>query len=93
VKRTLTEGGIAIEAERIGHTDHKSALQEFLQSRGMAQASYHVVAENGPDHLKTFDVEVRIPGQVNAGGSGRTKKEAEQSAAIAALVQLGAEEN
>jgi len=93
VKRTLTEGGIAMEAGRIGHTDHKSALQEFLQSRGMAQPSYHVVAENGPDHLKTFDVEVRIPGQVTAGGSGRTKKEAEQSAAIAALIQLGAEEN
>ncbi len=93
VKRTLTEGGIATEAGRIGHTDHKSALQEFLQSRGMAQAGYHVVAENGPDHLKTFDVEVRIPGQVTAGGSGRTKKEAEQSAAIAALIQLGAEEN
>ena len=88
VKRTLAEEGIAIEAERIGHTDHKSALQEFLQSHGMAPASYHVIAESGPDHLKTFGVEVRIPGQVNASRSGRTKKEAEQSAAVAALLQL-----
>jgi ribonuclease-3 len=93
VRRTLVEGAIAGEAERMGHTDHKSALQEFLQSRGMAPGAYHVIAESGPDHQKTFRVEVRIAGQAPAIGSGRTKKEAEQSAAIAALIQLGAEEN
>jgi ribonuclease-3 len=52
-----------------------------------------VIAETGPDHQKTFRVEVRIAGQVSAAGCGKTKKEAEQSAAIAALIQLGAEEN
>ena len=93
VRRSLVEGAIAVEAERLGHTDHKSALQEFLQSRGMAPGAYHVIAESGPDHQKTFRVEVRIAGQVTAMGCGRTKKEAEQSAAIAALIQLGAEEN
>jgi ribonuclease III len=93
VRRSLVEGAIAVEAERLGHTDHKSALQEYLQSRGMAPGTYHVIAESGPDHQKTFRVEVRIGGQVTAMGSGRTKKEAEQSAAIAALIQLGAEEN
>jgi ribonuclease III len=93
VRRSLVEGAIAYEAERLGHTDHKSALQEFLQSRGMAPGAYHVIAESGPDHQKTFRVEVRIAGQVTAIGSGRTKKEAEQSAAVAALIQLGAEEN
>jgi ribonuclease-3 len=93
VKRSLVEGVIAVEAERLGHTDHKSALQEFLQSRGMAPGAYFVIAETGPDHQKTFRVEVRIAGQVSAVGCGRTKKEAEQSAAIAALIQLGAEEN
>jgi ribonuclease-3 len=93
VRRSLVEGAITVEAERLGHTDHKSALQEFLQSRGMAPGAYHVVAETGPDHQKTFRVEVRIGGQVTAVGSGKTKKEAEQSAAIAALIQLGAEEN
>ena len=93
VRRSLVEGAIALEAERLGHTDHKSALQEFLQSRGMAPGAYHVIAESGPDHQKTFRVEVRIAGQVTAMGCGRTKKEAEQSAAIAALIQLGAEEN
>jgi ribonuclease III len=93
VRRSLVDGEIAIEAERIGHTDHKSALQEFLQSRGMAPGAYYVIAETGPDHQKTFRVEVRIAGQVSAVGCGKTKKEAEQSAAIAALIQLGAEEN
>ncbi len=91
VRRSLVEGAMALEAERLGHTDHKSALQEFLQSRGMAPGIYHVIAETGPDHQKTFRVEVRIAGQPPASGTGRTKKEAEQSAAIAALIQLGAE--
>jgi ribonuclease-3 len=93
VRRSLVEGAISVEAERLGHTDHKSALQEFLQSRGMSPGAYHVIAESGPDHQKTFRVEVRIGGQVTAMGCGRTKKEAEQSAAIAALIQLGAEGN
>jgi ribonuclease-3 len=93
VRRSLVEGAIASEAERLGHTDHKSALQEYLQSRGMAPGAYHVIAESGPDHQKTFRVEVRIGGQITAMGSGRTKKEAEQAAAIAALIQLGVEEN
>lgn len=93
VRRSLVEGAISVEAERLGHTDHKSALQEFLQSRGMTPGAYHVIAETGPDHQKTFRVEVRIGGQVTAIGCGRTKKEAEQSAAIAALIQLGVEEN
>lgn len=88
VRRSLVNGTIAVEAERLGHTDHKSALQEFLQSRGIAPGSYHVTAETGPDHQKTFRVEVRISGQVTAAGCGRTKKEAEQAAAIAALIQL-----
>jgi len=91
VQRSLVEGAIALEAERMGHTDHKSALQEFLQSRGMAPGIYYVIAETGPDHQKTFRVEVRIAGQSPAVGTGRTKKEAEQSAAVAALIQLGAE--
>lgn len=91
VRRSLVEGTISVEAERLGHTDHKSALQEFLQSRGMTPGVYRVIAESGPDHQKSFQVEVRVTGQITAVGCGRTKKEAEQSAAIAALIQLGAE--
>jgi ribonuclease-3 len=93
VKRTLVEGVIAVEAERIGHTDHKSALQEFLQSQGLSAASYHVIDEIGPDHQKVFRVEVRIAGQASAMGTGKTKKEAEQSAAVTALLQLSMKES
>lgn len=91
VSRTLVESTIAAEAERTGHSDHKSALQEFLQSRGISPGMYHVVAETGPDHQKVFRVELRITGQTPVMGTGRTKKEAEQSAAVAALIQLGVE--
>jgi ribonuclease III len=93
VKRTLVEGVMAVEAERIGHTDHKSALQEFLQSQGIPAAAYHVVDESGPDHQKIFRVEVKIAGQVHAIGTGKTKKEAEQSAAVTALIQLSTKES
>jgi ribonuclease-3 len=91
VERTLVEGVMLVEAARLGHTDHKSALQELLQSRGVAPGSYRIVEESGPDHEKTFRVEVRVAGEVMAVGTGKTKKEAEQSAAVAALIQLGAE--
>jgi ribonuclease-3 len=89
VLRSLMEDTLVVEAERIGRTDHKSALQELLQSRGVAPGRYQIIEESGPDHEKTFRVEVSIAGEIRAIGSGKTKKEAEQSAAIAALLQLG----
>jgi ribonuclease-3 len=88
VLRSLVENAIGAEAEALGRTDHKSALQELLQSRGVAPGTYHIVEELGPDHEKTFRVEVRITGEITASGTGRTKKEAEQAAAMAALGQL-----
>jgi ribonuclease-3 len=90
VQRSLVEGVMAGEADRLGRPDHKSALQELLQARGVAPGSYHLVEETGPDHEKMFRVEVRIAGEITAVGTGKTKKEAEQSAAVAALMQLGA---
>jgi ribonuclease III len=89
VLKSLVEGALAAEAERLGRTDHKSVLQELLQSRGVGPCRYHVIDESGPDHEKTFRVEIRIPGEITAVGTGKTKKEAEQSAATAALIQLG----
>jgi ribonuclease-3 len=56
----------------------------------LGQAEYRVVEESGPDHRKTFQIEVRASG-VSATGTGRTKKEAEQDAARSALAQLGAD--
>src|SRR5882672_5559100 len=69
--------------------DFKSALQERVQSNGQPPPEYLVVGEIGPDHHKTFHVEVRVRGQAVAEGSGRSKKEAEQEAARLALQKIG----
>jgi ribonuclease-3 len=70
--------------------DWKSALQEFLQSRGRGLPVYRLAAEVGPDHRKSFLVEVVVEGESIARAEGRSKKEAAQSAARAALEQLSA---
>ena len=64
--------------------DYKSALQEQLARRG-ATVTYLVRAEQGPPHDRTFDVAAVIAGEEVARGSGRSKKDAEQAAASAAL--------
>ena len=55
-------------------TDFKSALQETLQGLGMAQPSYVLVEEAGPEHRKTFTVEVRL--QAKKGTAGRNSWDA-----------------
>jgi ribonuclease-3 len=70
--------------------DYKSALQERLQGRGRSLPTYRITSETGPDHQKTFHVDVRIDGEVAATGSGRSKKDAEQEAARLALETLDA---
>ena len=69
--------------------DFKSTLQERVQSNGEPPPEYVVVGETGPDHHKTFQVEVRVRGKALADASGRSKKEAEQEAARLALEKLG----
>lgn len=75
------------EALAPGHAgrDHKSRLQEQLQAEGRPAPVYRVAAEIGPEHRKQFHVEVLVGDAVLAEGVGRTKKEAEQEAARAAL--------
>jgi ribonuclease III len=68
--------------------DHKSRLQEELQSLGRPLPHYRVAGEAGPEHRKMFHVEVIVGGQVLAQGLGRTKKDAEQEAAKAAMEEL-----
>jgi ribonuclease III len=68
--------------------DFKSALQEYLHNHGCTEPVYRVVDEIGPDHKKTFIVQVLIREEVVAESSGRTKKEAQQSAARLALESL-----
>jgi len=73
---------------QLTYGDFKSALQEQLHNLGGPEPVYRVVGEIGPDHKKTFVVQVVIRGEVIAESSGRTKKEAQQSAARLALENL-----
>ncbi len=68
--------------------DYKTQLQELVQRRSNQVISYELLEETGPDHDKTFTFEVLINGTVSGRGSGKTKKEAEQMAARAALENL-----
>ena len=52
------------------------------------ELSYHLVGEEGPDHDKTFQVELQIGEQVYGIGKGRTKKSAEQEAAYKTILKL-----
>jgi ribonuclease-3 len=67
--------------------DFKSALQERLARRG-ALVSYDVVEEQGPPHDRTFEIRATIGGVEVGRGTGRSKKDAEQEAAQAALEAL-----
>ena len=67
--------------------DSKTILQEIVQA-DKSEISYHLIREEGPDHNKTFDVEVRIGGTGFGEGRGRTKKAAEQQAAYKAILKL-----
>ncbi|MBI5748094.1 MAG: ribonuclease III [Nitrospinae bacterium] len=70
------------------HRDFKSDLQEFIQNRQYSIPQYRVAMEFGPPHEKIFEVEVMIDGEVFGIGRGKTKKEAEQSAAQQVLEEL-----
>jgi ribonuclease-3 len=69
--------------------DYKSALQEYLQGDRLAPAEYRVVEESGPEHQKTFTVEVRAGENWVARGRGSSKKSAEAQAAKELLECLG----
>lgn len=68
--------------------DSKSSLQELAQGTFKTDVSYTLLGEEGPDHNKTFTVEVILGDEALARGSGRTKKAAEQQAAYRALLLL-----
>lgn len=70
-------------------TDYKTALQEILQVNGEIAISYQVIAESGPAHDKTFEVEVSADQRVIGRGRGRSKKLAEQAAAKNAVEARG----
>src|SRR3954452_21368194 len=93
IQREFAE--LIAEGRRTGATasftdDWKSALQEWLQSRGRGLPSYRLAGEVGPDHRESFVVAVGVDGAHVAPAEGRGKKEAAQAAARAALERLSA---
>ena len=92
VMRLITEH-LSSQARRIRTdvSDYKTALQEAAQEKDGRLLSYHTIDETGPDHMKSFTVEVRLNGFPIGSGAGRSKKEAEQLAAKSALEELRTE--
>jgi ribonuclease-3 len=88
LRAVLFDSALEERGSTLFETDRKSALQEFLQGRGKPPAEYRLASESGPDHRKTFEVQVWINGSCMASGQGSTKKEAEQRAARTALERL-----
>lgn len=71
--------------------DYKTALQELVQRENGQVLSYRLTGESGPDHAKVFAMEVLLNDGVIGSGQGRSKKEAEQAAAKAAVLALEGE--
>lgn len=68
--------------------NYKSTLLEYAQKGGGASPIYQLISSEGPDHKKTFTMDVQIKDIVLGRGVGKTKKEAEQLAAAAALEKI-----
>ena len=75
----------AVEERR---RDYKTELQELVQRRSNQTLHYEMIGATGPDHARQFTCAVLLNGETAGTGTGRSKKEAEQSAAKAALQAL-----
>jgi ribonuclease-3 len=81
----IIEGEINAASKDEMAYDYKTSLQQFIQSIGTDRLQYVCVGESGPDHNKTFEVEVRLNSNVVGKGTGKNKRMAEQNAAKEAL--------
>ena len=82
----LLEKRITLGAQGKLNKDYKTKLQEKLQeSDHNVKIEYRKIAESGPDHNKTFTIEVEINGKTAGRGTGQSKAKAEQAAAEDAL--------
>ena len=77
-----------VPVTRLQNTDYKTTLQELVQQKKNQVLTYQLTGQSGPDHDKTFNVEVSLNDQVVGKGTGSSKKRAEQDAARAAIEAL-----
>ncbi len=89
VLRFITEELHHLEHENF--KDYKTELQEIIQRNPEENLTYVLIGESGPDHNKSFTVEVHLNSNVIGTGVGRSKKTAEQAAARKALELMGIE--
>lgn len=78
-----------IESDTTAFIDYKTRLQEIIQQNPEETLSYQLVETKGPDHDKSFVVEVHLNSNVIGTGEGHSKKAAEQAAAKEALELMG----
>jgi ribonuclease-3 len=71
------------------YIDFRSYLQEIIQETHKISPNYEVVKTEGPDHDRTFWIEVRIGETLLGAGIGKSKQEGEQQAAHNALEKMG----
>jgi ribonuclease-3 len=91
VRRTF---GARIEGARKAASvwcDAKTRLQEYAQAKGWELPVYRMLDQSGPDHARSFVIEVFLDGETRGHGEGTSKKRAEQRAAAEALERLGVE--
>ncbi|MEG0942717.1 MAG: ribonuclease III [Angelakisella sp.] len=77
------------QSRKHAFVDYKTMLQEIVQKNPEEKVSYVLVREDGPDHEKTFEVEVHLNSNVIGRGAANSKKSAEQLAAKEALELMG----
>ncbi|MGL5579208.1 MAG: ribonuclease III family protein, partial [Fusobacteriaceae bacterium] len=73
--------------------DYKTILQEYTQKEKKIVPTYEVLTESGPDHMKTFEIVVKIGIDILGRGIGKNKKLAEQAAAKDLIKKLGVKVN
>ena len=78
-----------IDDAHLSLKDYKTLLQEIIQKNPGEKLTYVVTGESGPDHNKSFTIEVHLNSNVIGSGEGKSKKRAEQAAAKEALVLMG----
>ncbi|WP_018351013.1 ribonuclease III [Longispora albida] len=89
VVHRLFDPVLAVAAQRGAGLDWKTSLQELTANNGLGVPEY-AIAEEGPDHAKTFTAWAVVAGERFGSGVGRTKKDAEQEAAELAWRELTA---
>ncbi len=88
---SLAEPELALEAPVVSLKSPKSRLQEYTQRRSGERPHYHLLDASGPDHEKSFRIEVWVDGDVLGVGEGPSRRVAETAAAAEALERIRAE--